>query len=437
MRTLCMALLAVCGAAGANTNIPAPPQSAPILVINAVIHTVSGATIADGQMLFRDGRIAAISGGGIADPDARVIDLGGRAVYPGLIAAHSALGLVEIGAVRATRDMAEPGLINPNVRTEVAINPDSELLPVTRANGVLAALSVPGGGLIRGTSAVIQLDGWTWEDMTVKAPVGLHIAWPVISIPDDVDPDREERLRETREARMGELEASLKAAAAYRTARESGEPVDVDLRWEAMMPVFDGTLPVFAHVHDLAQIRHAMHLAEDYGLQLVLVGGADAWRVAEQLAKREIPVIVSNVLRVPLRRWEDYDTPYSNPAKLARAGVTFSIATSGGSFDAGHVRNLPYEAAMAVAYGLDADEALKAVTLYPARILGVDDRLGSLEVGKDATFIVTDGDPLDIRTRVERAFVQGREIDLSSRHTTLYEKYAEKLDQLQVTGTLQ
>ena len=431
MRLLTMTLLAVSSTAAANPNIPPPPQSEPILVINAVIHTVSGETIADGRMLFSEGRIETISGGSIEAPNARVIDLGGRHVYPGLIAAHTALGLVEISAVRATSDVAEPGLVNPNARTEVAVNPDSELLPVTRANGVLAALSVPSGGLIRGTSAVIQLDGWTWEDMTVKAPVGMHVAWPVISIPGDVDPEREGQLTEAREERIGELEASLKAAAAYRTARESGEPVEIDLRWEAMIPLFDGSLPVFAHVQDLAQIRHAMHLAEQYGLKLVLVGGADAWRVADQLAERDIPVIVSNVLRLPLRRWEDYNAPFANPAKLAEAGVTFSIATSGGTFDAGHVRNLPYEAAMAVAHGLDAGEALKAVTLYPAQILGVDDRLGSLEAGKDATFIVTDGDPLDIRTQVERAFVQGREIDLSSRHTTLYEKYSEKLDQIE------
>ena len=434
MRIPCIVLLVASATAVANPNIPPPPQGEPILVTNAVIHTVSGATIADGQMLFSDGRIAAISSRGIEDPDARVIDLEGRHVYPGLIAAHSALGLVEISAVRSTLDVAEPGLVNPNARTEVAVNPDSELIPVARANGVLAALSVPSGGLIRGTSAVIQLDGWTWEEMTLKAPVGMHIAWPVISIPGDVSPDREEQLMEARAERIGELEASLKAAAAYRTARESGEPVDVDLRWEALIPVFEGSLPVFAHVQDLAQIRHAMHLADEYGLKLVLVGGADAWRVADQLADRNIPVIVSNVLRVPLRRWEDYNTPFANPAKLAQAGVTISIATSGGTFDAGHVRNLPYEAAMAVAHGLDAGEALKAVTLYPAQILGVDDRLGSLDVGKDATFIVTDGDPLDIRTQVERAFVQGREIDLSSRHTTLYEKYSEKLDQLEDSG---
>ena len=431
MRVLCMILLIASGAATANPNVPPPPQAEPIYITNAVIHTVSGATFADGHMLFSEGRITAVGASEIVEPNARVIDLGGRHVYPGLISAHTALGLVEISAVRATIDVAEPGLVNPNVRTEVAVNPDSELIPVARANGVLAALTVPSGGLIRGTSAVIQLDGWTWEDMTLKAPVGMHIEWPVITIPGDVDAEREEQLTEAREERVGMLEDSLEAAAAYRTARESGEPVDLDLRWEAMIPVFDGSLPVFAHAQDLPQIRHAMHLAEEYGLNLILVGGADAWRVADQLAERDIPVIVSNVLRLPLRRWEDYDTPYANPAKLAEAGVTFSIATPGGTFAAGHVRDLPNEAAMAVAYGLDAEEAVKAVTLYPAQILGVDDRLGSLEAGKDATFIVTDGNPLDIRTQVERAFVQGRELDLSSRHTTLYEKYSERLDQIE------
>ncbi len=424
-------LLVVFGTAAANPNIPPPPQSEPTLVTNAVIHTVSGATVTDGQMLFRDGSIASISSGDVDVGDARVIDLEGLHVYPGLLASHTSIGLVEISAVRATVDVAEPGLVNPNARTEVAINPDSELIPVTRANGVLAALSVPSGGLIRGTSAVIQLDGWTWEEMTLKAPVGMHISWPAISIPGNVGPDREEQLVETREERLGELGASFEAAAAYRTARESGETVDVDLRWEAMMPVLAGSLPVFAHVQDLAQIRHALHLAEQYGFELVVVGGADAWRVADLLAAREIPVIVSDVLRVPLRRWEDYNAPFANPARLAEAGVMFSIATSGGTFDAAHVRDLPNEAAMAVAHGLDAAEALKAITLYPAQILGVGDRLGSLEAGKDATFIVTDGDPLDIRTQVVRAFVQGREIDLSSRHTTLYEKYSERLDQLE------
>jgi imidazolonepropionase-like amidohydrolase len=184
------------------------------------------------------------------------------------------------------------------------------------------------------------------------------------------------------------------------------------------------------HADDLHQIESALNLAERQGLRLVIVGGYDAWRVADRLRSLDVAVIVSPVLRLPMRRWEAYDEPFRLPARLAEAGVPFAIARAGDGFSTAHERNLPYEAAMAAAHGLSPDEALKAVTLYPARILGVGDRLGSLETGKEATFIVTDGSPLEITTNVERAFVTGREIDLSSRHTRLYEKYREKYRQL-------
>jgi imidazolonepropionase-like amidohydrolase len=360
------------------------------------------------------------------------VELSGLHVYPGLISANTVLGLVEIQAVRATVDVSEPGPINPNARAEIAINPDSELLPVARANGVLIALTSPltGGSLIAGRSAAIQLDGWTSEDLTIKAPVGMHIALPNLRIPDALPEPQRREVTELRDERLALLRTSLEEASAYRKAKDAGELAEVDRRWEAMIPVFERELPVFAHVDDLMQIRYVLQLADEFDFRLVIVGGADAWRIADQLAEKQVPVIVSGLHRPPSRRWEAYSTPSENPIRLLEAGVPVAIANLGGTFTAMYERNLAYEAAEAVAYGLDRNEAIKTITLYPAQILGIDDRVGSLETGKDATFIVTDGDPLDIRTRVVRAFVQGREIDLSSRHTTLGEKYSERLRQV-------
>jgi imidazolonepropionase-like amidohydrolase len=437
-RAAALVLSLAASAVGAAPNVPAPEQEEPILITGATLHTVSGATIPDGRMLFSEGRIVAI-GGPDSDIDvpAQVVDLSGLHVYPGLIDANTALGLVEIQAVRATIDIAEPGPVNPNVRAERAVNPDSELLPVARANGVLVALSVPNrsaNGLIVGTSAAIQLDGWTWENMTVRAPVGMHVFWPAMRVPDDVPDVLRNELIEQRDERIETLETSLEQAAAYRRARAADAGTAADLRWEAMLPVLSGELPLYAHAEDLMQIRHALNIAERFALEIVLVGAADAWRIADELAAKQVPVIVATVNRAPLRRWEPYSTPFENPVKLVAAGVLVAIAGNGTAYDAAHVRNLPYEAAKAVAYGLSPARALESVTLAPARILGIDDRLGSLDVGKDATFIVTTGDPLDTVTDVRQAFIRGRPIDLSTRHTTLHDKYRERLRQLGHVG---
>jgi imidazolonepropionase-like amidohydrolase len=423
----------VAGIAFADPNVPAPPQNEPVLYTGATIHTVAGATIENGRMLVSGGRISAIgTAGEIAGDAIRTIALSGQHVYPGFISADTVLGLVEIEAVRATVDVAEPGSINPNTRAEIAINPDSENFPVARANGILVALTAPltSGSLIAGRSAAIQLDGWTTEDMTIAAPVGMHMSVPGLRVPDRMLEPQRDQFIERRDEQLALLTTSFVEARAYRQAKEAGEIEAVDRRWEAMMPVFDRELPVFAHVDDLMQIRYALRLAEEFKFDLVIVGGADAWRIADLLAERGVPVIVSGLHRPPLRRWEAYSTPSENPIRLHEAGVKVAIANMGGTFIAPMERNLPYEAAEAVAWGLDPEEAIRMITLYPAEILGIDDRVGSLETGKDATFIVTDGDPLDIRTNVVRAFVQGREIDLSSRHTRLNEKYSERLRRL-------
>ncbi len=426
--------------AQADQNAPPPAQSKPLLVTGATLHTISGDVIERGQMLVDGGRIVAIAAAGAAITDpraaaAQTVDLSGKHVYPGFVAANTVLGLTEIAAVRATVDSTEFGTINPNARALVAVNADSDLLSVARANGVLAALAVPrsgAGGVIAGTSALIQLDGWTWEDMAIAPAVALHVVLPAMRLNAELFPaPLDERLADFRRftaERLRQLDQAFDAAAAYNKARGASPDQPVDARWEAMRPAMQGQRPVFVDADELPQIRHALGLAQRHGLKLVIVGGSDAWRIADVLRERQVPVVIAGVHRLPIRRGDAYDEPFRLAARLAQAGVRFCIARSGNEFDAAHERNLPYEAATAAAFGLSADEALKAITLYPAQILGVDDRLGSLQPGRLASFIVTDGDPLDIRTHVQRAFVQGREIDLSNRQTRLEEKYRTKIE---------
>ena len=437
----------VCTAAGslfllqapshAHLNIPPREQDQAVLLVGATIHPVSRTPISNGQMIFENGRITGIGKTVLRPVGTHQIDLTGKHVYPGLIAGNSALGLTEISGVPATSDLAEPGPNNPNVRAEVAVNPDSELFPVARANGVLIVHTAPKSdgkrGVIAGTSAVLRLEGWTTEDMVVKAPAGLHVYWPKNTErgswgrPTAYNPSKSAK-HPDRMVKI--LEETFDTARSYWNAKRSEYPELVtDVKWESMIPVLDRSIPVFVHADDSTQILEALHWAEKQEIDIVIVGGRDAWRVAEDLKEKDVPVIISPVLALPLRRWEPANVSMANPAKLLEAGVLFAIANTGTRFGAAIERNLPYQAAAAVAHGLPADEALRSITLNPARILGVEDRLGSLEIGKDATFFVTDGDPLDVRTNVEMAFVDGRRIDLSTRQTRLYEKYKQKYQQ--------
>jgi imidazolonepropionase-like amidohydrolase len=429
------------GAVLANNAIPAPEQTHPLYLAGATVHTVSGESIKGGGVLMEDGKIAAVreAGDQSALPDGtEVIDVSGQHIYPGLIAANTVLGLVEISAVRSTRDLVEPGALNPNVRAEVSVNPDSELLPVTRANGILTALVVPqaeGGGLVAGTSALVELDGWTWESMVVRAPVGMHIRWPQVTfgaVPPGSDEAESARKREREEAgrQLRLLDDLFDGARAYAKAKESGiVGFERDLRLEGVGPVLAGEVPVFAHANDLGRIQSAIDFADRHRVKLVLVGGRDAWRIADQLAGRDIAVIFGPVQELPMRRWEAFDTPFTGPGRLIAAGVLTCVAGEGSSSSAMNERNLPYQAAQAAAHGLPKEEALRAITLYAAQILGAGDRLGSIDPGKDATLIVTDGDPLEVRTQVERAYIRGKPVDLDSRHTRLYEKYQAKYRQ--------
>jgi imidazolonepropionase-like amidohydrolase len=416
-----------------SDHVPAKPQERPIALIDGTIHPISSPEISNATILFDKGKIVAIGANVQLPPNTEKINISGKHVYPGMIEAYSQIGLVEIGAVRATRDLAEAGTINPNARAEVAVNPESERIPVTRVNGVLIAHVTPQGGLLSGRSAAMMLDGWTWEDMTLKAPVGIIVNWPRMTV------NRSPRAQQSEEEQKKVIEQQLKNlklavaearryALAKKTEAQRGMPHHpFDARWEAMRPVFDGALPVFVNANEIKQIQAAVDWAAQENLKLVIVGGKDSWRAADLLKRKDIPVIVGPIHDLPMRDWEDYDTAFTVAKKLQEAGVRFCI--SGGS-EMANERNLPYQAATAAAYGLPKDEAMKAITLYPAQILGIDERAGSLEAGKDATLFISSGDPLETFSHVEAAYIQGRLLDLRNRHRQLYEKYQEKYLQL-------
>ena len=416
---LLAAALALLVAPALQAQVPAPPQEGPIALVGGTIHPVSGPAIAGGTLVFDGGVITALGPNVEVPAGAERIDVTGLHVYPGLIDAYSSMGLYEIGAVDVTVDLNELGDVNPNVRAEVAVNPESRHIGTTRSNGVLVTVTTPSGGLVSGLSAAMVLDGWTWEQMTLKAPAALNVNWP--------SPGNEDGY----EQQLGQLRDVFARARAYRTARRAAAGDDgphhpSDSRWEAMLPVLDGDIPVVVGADELRQIQDAVAWAEAEGVRLVLRGGADAGYVADHLAQRQVPVLLTAVMSAPSRSWEPYDGAYALPARLHEAGVRFAI--TGGS-SAPYANRLPYEAGVAVAFGLPEEEALKAVTLYPAEFLGIDDRVGSLEPGKDATLIIATGNPLDYPTTIERAFIQGRDIDLMDIHRQFFEKYMEKVRQ--------
>jgi len=427
----CSLVLYACGALNllATDIVPGAPQEQPIAITGATIHPVASDAIEDGTVVFEDGRITAV-GTDVEIPEgAKRIEAAGKHVYPALFDAHTQIGLVEISSVRGTRDMDETGQVNPNVLAWKAVNPDSEVIPVTRSNGVLLALVAASGGLLAGQSAVLQLDGWTWEDLTLRAPVAMHINWPRMRpVRNFLEGEPPTEQRRERDAALRRLEDLVTEAKSYHKARSAnGDDQSRDARLEALGPVLSGELPVMVRADDLEQIQSAIAFASRHGLKLILLGGYDAVEAAELLNAHDVPVIVGGVYRLPDRRSDDYDAAYTLPERLRKAGVKFCIAGES-RFAASNVRNLPYHAATAAAFGLSQDDALRAITLWPAEILGVADRVGSLEEEKDATLFIADGDILETATQVEAAFIQGREVDLDDRHKRLYRKYRERLE---------
>lgn len=428
-------VMAAAAAYGQDLTPTAPPQAAPVAIINATIHPIEQDPIAVGYIVFDDGVITDLGpmpyvheGPGV------VVDGTGRHVYPGLIGAVTQIGLTEIGAVRATHDYDEVGAFTPEVRAAVAINPDSTVIPVTRSAGILTVGVFPTGGRVPGRVSVIRLEGWTWEDMTILDDAGLVVNWPTVR--PVVRPwsrqSREEQLKEIRQ-RLDEMDAFFSAAEAYRAACSAEPDHPLDVRFEAMQRLYadeqTGQVrrPVFLAASDVDQISSAVTWAAGRGLKAVIVGGRDAPLVADLLRRHDVAVIVEGTHRFPKRGDSPYDDAFTLPLRLEQAGLRWCLASGD---ETPHERSLAHQAATAVAYGLDPAAALRAITLSPAEILGVADRVGSLRIGKSATLILTDGNPLELSTTVERAFIDGRELDLSNKQTRLRDKYREKYRQL-------
>lgn len=417
----------------AQSTIPNNPGvKATVAIRNATIVPVTSAPIANGTIVLSGGVIQAVGANVAVPAGATVIDGTGLFVYPGMIDSGSNVGLVEISAVSGTADVVELGDFNPNAQAAVAVNPHSELVPVTRVNGVTHVVTTPEGGVISGQSALIQLAGWTPPQMVVQSPAAMHIRFPRLrSAPggeSGQDEEAEKERRKTYTRALDELRDVMRDAQAYAkasAARKGDRNVrrfDRDLMLEALVPVVEGRVPVVLHAELARDIRAALAFADEYKLKVILSGAQDVARVVSEVKSRNIPVLLGPILALPQREDDAYDLLFTNAKVLHDHGIRFAIQTG----DAHNTRNLPYHAASCAAFGLPKEEALKSVTIYPAQIWGVADRLGSLEAGKQANVIVTDGDPLELRTNVLRVFIAGEEIPMDSRHTLLYQKFANR-----------
>jgi imidazolonepropionase-like amidohydrolase len=413
----------------AQVRMTVPPQSGPIALTGATIHTVTNGTIENGTIVFENGIITAI-GTDVAIPaGARTIDYTGKHIYPGLIDAYSTVGITEIGAVDVSNDTNELGDFNPNVKAAVAVNAESRHIGTSRSAGVLTTLTTPGGGLISGMSSAMALEGWDWEEMTLEQAAALNVNWP--------DPNPRRRRwggfggnggnQPTYAEQVQAIRDFFLNARAYKAAFEAGEELPTDSRYAAMIPVLNREIPVVVSADGAAQINDAITWATEEDVRIIIRGGRDAIHVADRLVANDVPVILTSTMAAPDRQYEGYDGAYSMPAQLYEAGVKFAI--SGGS-SALYTNRLGYEAGVAVAFGLPEEEALKAVTINAAEFMGLSDRIGSLEEGKQATLLITTGTPLDMTSDIEQAFIQGRELDMMDIQKWFFEKYMTKVMQL-------
>ena len=413
----------ICTSLLAPALLGAQAPGATYVIRNATIVPVVGARVPNGSIVVSGGRITAIGANVAAPAGALVIDANGLFVYPGFIDSGTRLGLVEIASVPGSSDLAEIGDFNPQNISLTAVNPHSELIPVARTNGVTTAITSAGGGSISGFAALMDLAGWTTAEMGVKRQAAMVVTFPTIRRgfggggggPGGAN-QAEEIARRTQALRTyfsdAKAYSDLRRKAGAEWTGRSNQPMD------AMLPVIRGEIPVLFDVQSIEQIRGALAMADSFGLKVILRGGKDAWRMADTLAARRIPVIVGPITSTP-EGDDPYDLVYANPGVLAKAGVLIAFQSA----DAADVRNLPYQAALATAYGLDPEEALKAITINAARIWGVEDRYGSLEVGKMANLFVATGDPLDVRSTVKYLFIRGENVPVADRHSRLYDQF--------------
>ncbi len=433
------ALALAASPAAAQVTVPVAPQSKPVVLRGATLHTVTKGVIQNGTIVLDGGRITAIGGADVAVPrGAEVVDVTGKHIYPGLIDAYSTVGITEIGAVDVSNDITELGDFNPNIRAEIAVNAESRHIGTTRSAGVLVAFSTPDGGVISGLSSAMSLEGWTWEEMSLKGAAALNINWPDPNArprrfgggPPPGAPGafgaRPQAAPKTYAERVQELKDYFAEARAYRDALAAGQQVRTNTKYAAMIPALNKAIPVVIAADGVAQINDAITFAKEEGLRLVIRGGRDAIHVAERLKAENIPVILTSTMAAPERQGEGYDAAYNTPAQLYQAGVRFAIAGGSGGL---YSYRLPWEAGVAVAFGLPEDEALKAVTINAAEFMGIADQVGSLEVGKQATLIITTGTPLDMTSVVEQDYIQGRKVDMNDIQKHFFKKYMEKINQ--------
>lgn len=411
-------------AIGVAQQAPAPVQSSAYTIKNGTAHIGNGSVLENAVIVIENGRIASI---GTADVSkGEVIDATGKHIYPGMIASNTTLGLVEVDAVGASDDQREIGNFNPHVRSIIAYNAESRVVETMRPNGILLAQITPRGGRISGSSSVVQMDAWNWEDAAVRTDDGIHVNWPRSfsrsgSWPNfgPIEPSKDY------DEQVEELQLFLNAAKAYKT---TSDPEKTDLKLEALKTVLDGASNMYVHVSGEKAVVDVIAFAKANKMtgNVVLVGAQGAENIAADIAAAGIPVLAGRVHDLPSREDEDYDMPYKFPKLLADAGVTVALENSG-SMERHQVRNVPFYAGTVSGYGMDIEQALMLVTLNPAKILGIDKDYGSLEQGKSATLFISEGNALDMRTnKLSRAFIDGRDISLGTRQKDLFERYMDK-----------
>lgn len=404
-----------------HVPVPASASKQGTVIKGATIHIGNGQVIENGVIAIENGKIKAVNQGTDREifEGFKEIDATGKHIYPGFIAPSSNLGLTEIGAVRPTRDFDEVGNIIPNVRSIIAYNTDSEIIPTVRAMGVLTIQTTPQGGRISGTSSIVHLDAWNWEDAAYKTDDGVHLNWPRLY--SWSWRNRTLSKNESYNEQLKEVEDFFQQAAAY---AKKGNAERTNLKFEAMRGIFDGTKKLFIHADYAKAIQSAVLFCKKQGIKPVIIGGRDSYLITAFLKKNAVPVILGNTHSLPRREQDDIDQPFKTAAQLQKAGVLFCFAQPGANWQ---LRNLGFQAGQAVGHGLDYETAIKALTSNTAKILGIDKTVGTLEAGKDATLFISEGDPLDMRTaKLTDAFIQGRQIELDNKQEMLYRKFQKK-----------